>query len=106
MSHSRRFLPLIIFGVIGCAVILVAGHQVNGAKTLEESCNTRNNCAQAHADYANDILVGMFGTALIMVGGFVSVLVGQRDGRPRAGATLPQHSAPSPPYGPPPGPRS
>ena len=106
MSHGRRFLPLIIFGVIGCAIILLADHQVGGTRLVEETCNTPKNCAQAHAGYAEDILVGMFGIAMIMAGGFISVLVGQRDGRSRAGAPLPQHGAPPAPYGPPPGSRS
>lgn len=103
MSHSRRFLPLIIFGVIGFAIIGLASFQLDDAKSEARTCQGAATCGMAQGDLANAILDGVFGTTLIMIGGFISVLVGQRDRGPLAGAPLPQQGGATPPPPAPPG---
>jgi flagellar basal body-associated protein FliL len=56
-------------------------------------------CATAQGDFTDAILIAVLGTMLLIVGGFISVLVGQKEAQ-----TRPQHAAQAPaapPYGPP-----
>jgi hypothetical protein len=97
VSQNRRFIPLSVTGVFAAGSYVLAVLKNDAGERMAQNC-VKSTCAYAQGDFNDAVLIALFGTMLLIAGGFISVLLAVQD-RWRAQSTPPPQGAP--PYGPP-----